>query len=409
MIERLATLVRKPERRIVGLMSGTSMDGIDAALVRVRGAGLTCTAELMQFRCLPYERGLRQRLARAAAGDSLPSAEHARLHFEVAACFAHAARAVIEAAGLSARDVDLIGTHGQTLFHHATGRRIWQPGEASWQAGSLPAIAALTGIITVGDFRAADIALGGTGAPLVPYVDFLLRRSPTESRVLLNVGGIANLTYLRAGGAVEEVLAWDVGPGNMVLDGLAHALLGLDCDRGGSHAASGVCNAAWVEELLGDEYFVMPAPKSAGREQFGSSYVQRLLGQAGARGLGSEDLLATAVELTAQAVVRACRQPPLARRPVDAVYVSGGGRHNGTLMRRLVHLFAPIPVRGLDALGIDPDAKEALDFAVLANETVHGHAGNLVAVTGAERPCILGAIALAGETPVSLDAPAPEP
>jgi len=402
MIERLATLVRKPERRIVGLMSGTSMDGIDAALVRVRGAGLACAADLLQFRCVPYARDLRDRLLRAAAGEALPSAEHGRLHFEVAASFAQAAQAVIAAGGFAPRDVDLIGTHGQTLFHHATGSGSWQPGDASWQAGSLPAIAALSGIVTVGDFRAADIALGGTGAPLVPYVDFLLRRSPTESRILLNVGGIANLTYLRAGGSAGEVLAWDVGPGNMVLDGLTHALLGLDCDPGGSHAAGGHPDTAWVEDLLGEEYFGRPAPKSAGREQFGASYVHRLLAQAGARGLGSEDLLATAVELTARAVHGARRQVPLGNCPVDALYVSGGGRHNATLMRRLVHLFAPVPVHGLDALGIDPDAKEALDFAVLANETLHGHAGNLVRVTGARRPCILGAIALAGEMPLPL-------
>jgi anhydro-N-acetylmuramic acid kinase len=314
---------------------------------------------------------------------------------------------VIAAAGLKPRDVDLIGTHGQTLFHQAAGSGTWQPGEASWQAGSLPAIAALTGIVTVGDFRAADIALGGTGAPLVPYVDFLLRRSPTESRILLNVGGIANLTYLRADGNAAEVLAWDVGPGNMVLDGLAQALLGLDCDRGGSHAAGGRADVAWVEELLADEYFARPHPKSAGREQFGASYVHRLLGQAGTRGLGSEDLLATAVELTACAVHRARSQAPLGALPVDALYVSGGGRHNATLMRRLVHLWAPIPVHGLDSLGIDPDAKEALDFAVLANETLHGHAGNLVRVTGAQRPCILGAIAVAGEAPAALGGPAP--
>jgi anhydro-N-acetylmuramic acid kinase len=405
MIERLARLVRKPERRIVGLMSGTSMDGIDAALVRVRGAGLGCNVELVQFRCVPYEAGLRARLARAAAGEPLPSAEHARLHFEVAACFAQAAHAVIAGAGLTAADVDLIGTHGQTLFHHAAGSGTWQPGEASWQAGSLPALAAFSGIITVGDFRAADIALGGTGAPLVPYVDFLLRRSPTESRILLNVGGIANLTYLRAAGDADAVLAWDVGPGNMVLDGLAHALLGLDCDRGGSHAAGGHADAVWIEELLAEEYFTRAAPKSAGREQFGASYTHRLLGQAGARGLGSEDLLATAVELTARAVSLARAQAPLTGLPVDAVYVSGGGRHNATLMRRLAQLWAPVPVRGLDALGVDPDAKEAVDFAVLANETLHGLAGNLVRVTGARRRCILGAIAVAGEPPGRLDAP----
>jgi anhydro-N-acetylmuramic acid kinase len=403
-IERLAEMVRKPERRIVGLMSGTSMDGIDAALVRVAGAGVSTRVRLERFLCHPYEAGLRRRLLHAASGAALPGAEHARLHFEVAASFAAATHAVLRAACVRAGDVDLIGSHGQTLFHQAAGRGRWEPETATWQSGSLPALAVLTGIAAVGDFRSADVALGGTGAPLVPYVDFLLRRSPTESRVLLNLGGIANLTYLQAGGGIDDVLAWDVGPGNMILDAMAEELLGRDCDRDGERAAAGTADAAWLETLLAASYFSRPAPKSAGREEFGADFARRLMAEGRRRGLAADDLLATAVELTARAVALALQQAPLRGNRVDAVYASGGGRRNAHLVRRLQAALGAIPVRGLESLGLDPDAKEAVDFAVLANETLHGHAANLPRVTGAARPCILGSIAVAGLPPRPLAA-----
>lgn len=403
MIERLVQLARKPERRIVGLMSGTSMDGIDVAVVRVRGAGAGCEATLEAFALVPYAPGLRARLLRAAAGEPLPTAEHARLHFQVAVAFADATLQVLGAAGIAATDVDAIGTHGQTLFHHAPRGGEFGPGTATYQAGSLPVIAARTGIVTVGDFRPADVALGGTGAPLVPYCDFVLRRSATESRLLLNLGGIANWTVLPAGCTSAQVLAWDVGPGNLVLDGFAQELLGRECDQDGAEAARGTADEAWVEELLAAPYFTQPPPKSAGREQFGAGFVRQLLDDPRARGKTPQDLLATAVLLTARAVADALRRPPVAFAAPGVLYVTGGGRRNRTLMDRLAALAAPVPVRGIEELGVNPDAKEALDFAVLANETLLGHAGNLPRVTGAARPCILGVVSCAGVAPRTLD------
>ena len=400
MIERLLEIVRRPTRCIVGLMSGTSLDGIDAAVVRIAGSGRATAVTLLHFACTPYEASLRQRLLRAAAGDALPAAEHARLHFMVADAFAAAALAAIAASGLRPADVDCVASHGQTLFHHVPGGRAgWTADHATWQAGSLPALAARTGILAVGDFRSADVALGGTGAPLVPYVDALLRTSATEHRVLLNVGGIANLTYLRAAGAPEAVAAWDVGPGNMISDALAQDLHGLPHDPGGRYAARGRADARVVEALLAAPFFARPAPKSAGREEFGRQAVERLRELGTARGLGGDDWLATAVEFTARAVALACRQAPLAVEPLDAVYVSGGGRQNATLMARLAALLHPVAVRGFETLGLDPDAKEAVDFAVLANETLHGRAANVVGVTGASRPCILGVLAPCGWSP----------
>lgn len=401
MIERLVEIVRRPSRCIVGLMSGTSLDGVDAAVVRVTGSGATTAVELLHFACTPYEPVLRQRLLRAAAGEPMPAAEHARLHFMVAAAFADAALGAIAAAGLRPADVDCLGSHGQTVFHHAPGggEGRWTLERATWQAGSLPVLSARTGILAVGDFRSADVALGGTGAPLVPYVDALLRTSPTEHRVLLNVGGIANLTYLRAGGAIAGVVAWDVGPGNMISDALAQALFGVSHDPGGQHAARGRADASVVETFLEAPFFAHPAPKSAGREEFGAAAVQRLRELGSARHLGNEDLLATAIECTARAVALACAQAPLAGQPLDAVYVSGGGRHNATLLARLATLLQPVAVRGFETLGLDPDAKEAVDFAVLANEALHGRAANVLGVTGASRPCILGVFAPSGWSP----------
>jgi anhydro-N-acetylmuramic acid kinase len=325
------------------------------------------------------------------------------LHFEVATAFAAAALAVIRSAGYEPHDVQLIGTHGQTLFHHAPyGSGQWAPGMATWQAGSLPVISARTGIVTIGDFRSADVALGGTGAPLVPYVDWLLRRSDVENRILLNIGGIANLTYLGAGAGPESVLAWDVGPGNMVMDGLATILLGRERDEDGVEAGRGQPDMSLVEARLQAEYFARPVPKSAGREQFGAAYVEALRRDAAVRGLRPTDVLATAVELTARGIQQALRRPPLENALVDTVYVTGGGRHNRALWARLETLLAPAAVKGFEALGLPADAKEAVDFAILANESLHGYATNLTQVTGASRPCVLGCIALAAIPPRSL-------
>jgi anhydro-N-acetylmuramic acid kinase len=309
-IDYLAALVAKPERRILGLMSGTSMDGVDAALVRVRGAGTSTRCDLLHFLCYPYAADLRAELLDVGSGRMLSPLDLAELDFRVASAFAAAVRALLDAAGCGPAEVDLIGSHGQTLAHRAPGGEGRELQAATWQAGRPSAIAALCGIPVFGDFRSADMALGGTGAPLVPYADWLLRRSPRENRVLLNLGGIANLTFLAAGGGIDSVLAWDVGPGNMILDGLARALLGQEMDADGALAGTGRAAAAWVEALLDEEYFLRPPPKAAGREQFGAPYTQRLLHEGRERGLGPADLLATGVELTA----RAGGPPPSASR-----------------------------------------------------------------------------------------------
>jgi anhydro-N-acetylmuramic acid kinase len=246
----------------------------------------------------------------------------------------------------------------------------------------------------VGDFRPADLALGGQGAPLVPYFDYVTSTAPDEDRGLLNLGGIANLTVLPAGGAPTDVRAFDTGPANMVIDALADRLFDEPFDPDGRHAAAGSADHDLLADLLGGDFFHREPPKSTGREVFGADYVDRLLGAAQSRGLSPEDTMATATLLTAASVYQAYARYVRPEQSVDVLVVSGGGLHNETLMEMLRNAFSPIPVRSAAAYGLDADAKEALCFAVLAHETVNGTPTNLPSVTGASAPTLLGSVSV---------------
>jgi anhydro-N-acetylmuramic acid kinase len=374
-------------------MSGTSCDGIDAALVRIEGCGSSTRAEVVRFLCRRYPPGLRERAA-SAAGATAP--EIARLNFDVGEAFADAALAVIESAGFAPGDVHLIGSHGQTIFHEPPDGA--ETG-ATLQIGEADIIAERTGIVTVADFRTADIAAGGHGAPLIPLVDWLLFRPDTGARIMLNLGGIANLTWVTPD--VAEVRAFDTGPGNALIDEIVGvATGGLErMDGGGARGLRGQPIASAVEAFLRRPYFSLRPPKSTGKGTFGRAAAEELAGMAfQGRTMASlseremDDLLATAAAVTARSVRDAVGAfLPASPEPTELV-VSGGGARNLALMGMLAGLFAPCPVRGLDSLGMDPDAKEAVGFAVLANETILGMPGNLPAVTGASRPVVLGKI-----------------
>lgn len=388
-LERIASL---RERRVIGLMSGTSCDGIDAALVRVVGSGRSTQAEVVRFLCHRYPPGLRERASEAACARA---PEIARLNFDIGEAFADAALAVIDAAGLGPGDAHLIGSHGQTVFHEPP--RDGKTG-ATLQLGEADVIAQRTGIVTVADFRTADVAVGGHGAPLIPLVDWLLFRKAGEVRLMLNLGGIANVTYVTDD--LDAVRAFDTGPGNALIDEIVGAVTGgLErVDRGGARAARGRPAAFAVEAFLRRPYFLQRPPKSTGRETFGRAAAEELAGIAfpgrpitGLSESEVDDLLSTAAAVTARSVRGALALLPASPQPAEVV-VSGGGARNAAVMGMLAGLFAPCPVRGLDALGMDPDAKEAVGFAVLANETVLGMPGNLPAVTNAARPVVLGKI-----------------
>jgi anhydro-N-acetylmuramic acid kinase len=375
-LEALLALRARPFRRIVGLNSGTSADGIDAAVVRVHGAGAATRVELEAFIVHPWPAELAARLAAPADAAAI-----AVLDFEIGAAFAAAARAALDAAGQAT--ADLVGSHGQTVAH--LPRSAGLPG-ATLQLGQAAVIGEELGVPVVSDFRARDVAAGGEGAPLVPLADQILFHRPGRTRALQNIGGIANVTIVG-----DDLLAFDTGPGNMPLDEAARRVLGRPCDAAGAHAARGTVDAAVVRELLQHPFFALPPPRSTGRERFGAHFVAPLLARFAGR---PDDLLATLTRFVAESIHAAYVGHVLGRFVLTDVLVSGGGVHNSTLMRHLAELFAPTPVGSTAAEGVDPDAKEAMAFAILANETLFAHAGNVPAATGARGPRVLGAIAL---------------
>jgi len=401
--QRLLDLASLHERRVVGLMSGTSSDGVDAALVRIAGSGPGVRVEVVSFLCHAFPSGLADRIA---AAPSACVSEIARLGFDLGEAFAEAALAVIAAAGLTPADVHLVGSHGQTVWHEPPppGRRGDAPRPeagvrgATLQLGEGDVIAQRTGVVTVSDFRTADVAAGGHGAPLIPLVDWLVFRPRAGARIMLNVGGIANLT--RVTPDLEGVRAFDTGPGNALMDAIVAGATGgrERMDRDGARAARGRANEEAVQAFMRHPYFAARPPKSTGKETFGDQAagdLARLMfpGRPFAAFSDAElsDLLATAAAVTARSVAEAVRSVAAPPEPSEVV-VSGGGTRNAALMRMLAEALAPCPVRTLEALGMDPDAKEAMGFAVLANETIAGRPGNLPAVTGASRPVVLGKI-----------------
>ncbi|MBI5464209.1 MAG: anhydro-N-acetylmuramic acid kinase [Ignavibacteriales bacterium] len=393
MMKILEKLQKKKSLLVVGLNSGTSADGIDAVLVRISGANKTMRIRQLAFVRTSYPQGL----SRFVIANSLPGSSTVdticRLNALIGHLFSEATMAVVRKAGVAASSVDLVGSHGQTVHHLPSPEQMFGTTFGSTlQIGDPSVIAARTGIPTVGDFRTADVALGGEGAPLVPLLDTLLFRSKTTSRLLLNLGGIANITLVPKDNSQDSIIAFDTGPGNMVMDALAEKLFHVPYDRNGRHAASGVVNSELLHWLMSHPYFKQPPPKSTGREEFGKTFVKECVRQA--RGAAAADLLATATEFTALSVydqyVRFVRR----RCSADEVLVSGGGVHNRTLMRRLQFHFGTIAVRAITDARFTADAKEAILFAVLAYETIHERAGNIPSATGAAKRVILGKICL---------------
>ncbi len=384
-------------RLVAGLMSGTSLDGIDAAIARISGSGTAMSTELLAFAHQPYAAELQNVLLQNADEASSSVRDLTLLGTRLADLYAEAVRAALDQMALGPSDLDLMGIHGQTVCHvpkpaDCAGAEV----RGTLQVGNPSVLANRLGVPVVGDFRAADMALGGQGAPLVPYFDYVYFTDAHETRGLLNLGGIANLTVLPAGGGPSDVTAFDTGPANMVIDALARRLFQRGYDADGALAAEGTRDPGWLADLLDDPYFAVPPPKSTGRARFGTGYAEQLVEEGRARGCSAHDLMATATALTAYSVYQAYAQFIRDTAPLDVLIASGGGIYNRTLMGRLSDAFAPIPVRTAADYGLDPDAKEALCFAVLAHETVNGVPTNLPSVTGAARPTLLGSLSLPG-------------
>jgi anhydro-N-acetylmuramic acid kinase len=401
--------MRKNGMLVLGLMSGTSADGIDVALARVgeratRGqlTGRTkdrprhkIRSELVAHATLPMNAAVRKEVLRIAEGGACTAGEISQLNFHVGEEFAAAAIAACRKFHVSLSRVELIGSHGQTIFHQGNavpylGRKT----ASTLQIGEPAVIAGRTGIPTVGDFRVADIAAGGQGAPLVPYVDWLLFGGTGIGRVALNLGGIGNVTVLARGAKPEQVMAFDTGPGNMVIDALvAHFTKGSErFDRNARMARKGRCFNSLLEELLKDPYLELRPPKSTGREYYGREFAAKLLGKAAKYRMRPEDLVRTATVFSALSAVDALNRFVLQRVKIEQVIVSGGGARNPLIMAQLATAMAPVEVVSSSEVGVDVDAKEAYAFALLAYESWNGRAGNLPSATGARRAVVLGKI-----------------
>ncbi len=389
--------------KIVGLMSGTSADGIDAALVEIGRDNDAVSWRLLAFECVPWEPDLREAIRTGFQREtSLPFL--LALDSRLGSAFAGAAIRVVRAAGVDISEVDAIASHGQTVWHQPEPFPVgagWGTGTLQFGDGNI--IAAQTGCVVVSDFRRADMALGGQGAPLVPFVDYALFAASAEGRIVLNLGGIANMTWLPAGAASADVRAFDTGPGNMVLDAIAfHLSGGCDAfDRGGALAAHGEVNHKLLRRLLEHRYFALPPPKSTGREDFGAHYAAELIALAQKAGCCGADTMATATALTVETVGRAYDQWTLPNGGVHTIILGGGGVQNATLVRWLGERLAPAQLTTHAAFGLPDDAKEAVAFAILAYETLNGRSANMPYATGATGPAILGKIALPPPAPAS--------
>jgi anhydro-N-acetylmuramic acid kinase len=365
--------------RVAGVMSGTSLDGIDVAIIDIAAKKINCVA----FHSTPYPKPVREALL-SVSNNITHTATISRLNFLLGALYADAIQETCRRKRIPLTSIELCGLHGQTIFHEGQpveylGMRV----ASTLQIGEAAVVTERTGIPTVSNFRERDIAAGGKGAPLVPFVDYLLFRHRRIGRIALNIGGIANITVIPAAAKPEQVTAFDTGPGNMIIDALvSHKTNARQrYDRDGRIARANKIHPRMLEAMLSDPYLTLPPPKSAGREQFGHEFSSGLV----ATGLPIDDLIATATEFTAQSIANAVQFPN-----VTELIVSGGGIHNRQIMRRLRDLLPNLAITTTKTHGIDPDAKEAIAFAVLAHAHVHRRPANIPSATGARHPAILG-------------------
>jgi anhydro-N-acetylmuramic acid kinase len=397
----LAELLAKDHMLVAGLCGGVSCDGVDAALCEISGGGAKALAiKLVGYHDEPFSAALRQKVIAACEGQPCPVTELCRLHFRLGHSFARAAEKLLEKAGRKPAELDLISSHGQTVSHlpPRTDMGIGATGltkrGSTLQIAEPAMIAERLGVAVVSGFRARDIAAGGQGGPLAPYVDYLLYAHPSRTRVVVNIGGIVSVTYLPAGGRRQDILAFDAGPGSLLTDSMVQrTTLGKQrFDAGGALARAGHLDAYTLSELLKHPYLQRPPPKATGREEFGLAYARQLYEWGIRRGVKPSNMLRTATEFIAIAVAETCRRFLLPRGKLDDVILSGGGAQNAVLVERLRHEFGGVPVRMLDEFGVPAKAKQALVYAVLGREAVLGRPGNLPSATGAEGLRVLGQI-----------------
>ncbi|MFQ5579794.1 MAG: anhydro-N-acetylmuramic acid kinase [Nitrospiria bacterium] len=380
---------------MIGLMSGTSTDGVDVALVDIQRRRSRLQIKLLAFNVYPYSGSIQKRLIGLASGHPFPVALLCHLNATIGECFADAVIQLARGADVSLSDIDLIGSHGQTVQHLPNPKKEgkWQV-RSTLQIGEPAIIAERTGIPTVADFRPQDMAAGGEGAPLTPYLHYLLFGGRRKSLAIINIGGISNVTYLKADAGMEETVAFDMGPGNMLIDGLVSQLTQnrRSIDRDGLWARKGKIQPKLLSELMRHPFIKKHPPKSTGREVFGASFVEKILKSGNKRKIERADLVATVTAFTVSAISDNIRRFILKAGPLNEVIVGGGGAYNPVLMEGLQKALSPVSVKTFEAVGHESRAIEAMTFAVLAYQTWHRQPTNIPAVTGASHPVLLGKI-----------------
>ena len=390
-MKKLQALLNKKKRKVIGLMSGTSADGIDACLVQIERTGSKLKIKELGFKTYPFDENLKKRILQISDPGFQNLDEALRMNMVMGEFFASAVLSLLKKSGYEAKQIDLIGTHGQTIRHLPQEViRFKKKIKTTFQIGEPSVIAQRTGVITVGDFRISDVASGGQGAPLAPSGHFFLFNEKTYSQMVLNLGGIANFTILPENYKLKDVWGFDTGPCNVLLDNLTRRLFKKKFDKNGKIASRGKVNNSLLKRLKGHKYFRLSPPKSTGREDFDEIFTKEILDSK----ITPEDMVATASELIVWSIMDAYRRYVRPRHNIKQMIVCGGGAHNEYLIHRLAELFYPAEVITSDRVGYNPDAVEAIVFALLANQTIDQVQGSLKKVTGANKDVILGKICL---------------
>mgnify|MGYP000860844660 CR=1 FL=1 len=374
----------------VGLMSGTSLDGVDVVLIEIQGADGATHVKEIGFQTIPYSEELRSRIKRACDPAHALLAEVSALDMELGYVFAGAIQAVCKTFQIDVKTLDFIASHGQTVYHDPFVSASNHGFVSTCQIGNASVIAYALNTQVISDFRVMDMVGGGQGAPLVPYSEYLLYMDARKSRALQNIGGIGNVTYIRSGSKPEDLIAFDTGPGNMMIDEAMEALYGLSYDRGGCQASQGKLVLALYAELCNHPYLQLVPPKSTGRELFGKQMTEKILEDYHTE--RPEDIIHTLTRFTAYSIASSYQHFILDHAPLDEVILAGGGAHNLALKSYLEELLAPIAVLVQEDLGYNSDSKEAVAFAILGHETLRRHANNVPQATGATEELVLGNI-----------------
>jgi anhydro-N-acetylmuramic acid kinase len=394
-IKNLYKLSQKTTKTAIGLMSGTSVDGVDAVLLRIQGNGTKTKLKQLHFIDFPFPKGLKETILRNSSINSGNVTEICKLNFLISQIYVNAIKKLCKSAGIPLNKIDFIGSHGQTIHHLPQKEKYFgYPVASTLQIADPAVIAKLTGITTIGDFRTGDVALGGQGAPLVPYFDYIMFHSKKSNRALLNIGGISNITILNKKGKGKDVFAFDTGPGNMMIDLLMKYFFNLEYDKDGKTASSGQVDPLLFSAIKSqDQYLNRKPPKSTGREYYGMEFLLPLLQKFSK--LPKQNWIATVTDYTAYAVFTNYQKFIKRETPIEELFLSGGGAKNKYLVNSFGKYFGTLlKIQNVTDLGVSSDAKEAICFAVLANETLSGNCSNIPRVTGASKETILGKICL---------------